>query len=167
MKFSKEVIRKAHEMTKEIKKEYPEVNYRVQFGLCLSYLLSQKKGDNKMKELQGSQKQIMWAQDIRKAVIEFNKYLLDNISILEEEKRISKAKEAYTTSKEFLENLEEANIFIENFKEILKVKSCFKSEVFEMKFDIFKTGIKNLGLKAYSRLGAAITTKIAKEEGLD
>ncbi|KEI12752.1 hypothetical protein [Clostridium novyi] len=42
MKFSKEVVKKAHEMAREIKKEYMEVDYRVQFGLCLSYLLSEE-----------------------------------------------------------------------------------------------------------------------------
>lgn len=47
MKFDSKLIKKAHEMTKEIKKEYMEVDYRVQFGLCLSYLLS-KKEEKKM-----------------------------------------------------------------------------------------------------------------------
>ncbi|NFV48385.1 hypothetical protein FDJ70_12180 [Clostridium botulinum] len=34
-------------MAREIKKEYPEVDYKVQFGLCLSYLLSEKKEEEK------------------------------------------------------------------------------------------------------------------------
>lgn len=38
-------------MARKIKKEYPEVDYKVQFGLCLSYLLKNKEGDNKMKEI--------------------------------------------------------------------------------------------------------------------
>ena len=42
MKFNKEIIKKAHEMTKEIKKEYSEVDYKTQFGLCLSFLLSEE-----------------------------------------------------------------------------------------------------------------------------
>ncbi|WP_039242693.1 hypothetical protein [Clostridium botulinum] len=47
MKFNREVIKKAHEMAREIKKEYPEVDYKTQFGLCLSYLLSEKEEDKK------------------------------------------------------------------------------------------------------------------------
>lgn len=35
---NKELFKKAHEMAKEIKKEFPEVNYMFQFSLCLSYL---------------------------------------------------------------------------------------------------------------------------------
>lgn len=46
MKFTAEIIKKAHAMTREIKKEYVDVDYRVQFGLCLSYLL--EKGGRKM-----------------------------------------------------------------------------------------------------------------------
>jgi hypothetical protein len=38
----KNIFKRAHEMAKEIKKEYPEVDYRAQFGLCLSYLLNNK-----------------------------------------------------------------------------------------------------------------------------
>lgn len=37
----KKIFVEAHKMTKEIVKEY-EVNYQVQFGLCLSYLLEEK-----------------------------------------------------------------------------------------------------------------------------
>lgn len=33
---------KAHQETKEIKKEYPEVNYRIQFGICLSNIMTKK-----------------------------------------------------------------------------------------------------------------------------
>lgn len=168
MKFNKEIIKKAHEMTKEIKKEYLDVDYKTQFGLCLSFLLSEKKGGiNKTRGLKGTEKQVKWAEDIIKEVISINDYLLENVNDLEEEKRINKAKKIYTTSKEYLENISEATVFIENFKEILKVKKVFESETFETKFNIFKNGIKNLGLKAYSRLGAAIKTKIAQEEGLD
>lgn len=38
----KNIFKRAHEMTREIKREYPEVDYRTQFGLCLSYLLKNK-----------------------------------------------------------------------------------------------------------------------------
>ncbi|MCD3223982.1 hypothetical protein [Clostridium botulinum] len=48
MKFNSEIIKKAHQMANEIKKEYADVDYKTQFGLCLSYLLSNKKGGNGM-----------------------------------------------------------------------------------------------------------------------
>ena len=43
----KELMIKAHKMTKEIKNEYPEVDYKFQLGLCLAYL--QGKGENEVK----------------------------------------------------------------------------------------------------------------------
>ena len=120
-----------------------------------------------MQELKGSEKQVKWAEDIRKEVISINNYLLENVSILEEEKRISKAKEVYTTSKKYLESIEDSKVFIENFKEILTTKGDFKNDTFYSKFRVFKDGIKNLGLKGYGRLGNEIRLKIAEEEGLD
>lgn len=61
----KDLMKKAHQMTREIKREYPEVDYKFQLGLCMSYLLSEKKGGNRMVELKGTEKQIKWAEDIR------------------------------------------------------------------------------------------------------
>ena len=34
----KEIMIKAHKMAKEIKAEYPGVDYKFQLGLCLAYL---------------------------------------------------------------------------------------------------------------------------------
>lgn len=36
------VFTKAHAMTREFRKEYKDIDYRTQFGLCLSYLLNSK-----------------------------------------------------------------------------------------------------------------------------
>ena len=60
-------MKEAHKMTKEIKEQYPEVDYQAQLGLCLSFL-AQEKGGNKMevKKLNGSEKQIKWAKNIIK-----------------------------------------------------------------------------------------------------
>lgn len=44
----KELMIQAHEMTREIKAEYPAVDYNFQLGLCMSYLLNE--GDDKMEE---------------------------------------------------------------------------------------------------------------------
>lgn len=48
MKLTGEIIRKAHKMTREIKAEFPSVDYKFQFGLCMSYLL--KEQENEMVE---------------------------------------------------------------------------------------------------------------------
>ena len=67
----KELMKKAHQMTKEIKAEYPEVDYKFQLGLCISYLSkNEKKEDVEMVELKGTEKQVKWAEDIRKEVVE-------------------------------------------------------------------------------------------------
>ena len=42
----KNIMKRAHELTKEIKREYPEVDYKTQLGLCLSFLY--KEGVDKM-----------------------------------------------------------------------------------------------------------------------
>lgn len=64
----KELMVKAHQLTKEIKAEYPEVDYKFQLGLCLAYLHAE--GENKeMVELKGSEKQVKWAEDIRKEML--------------------------------------------------------------------------------------------------
>ena len=34
----KNIMKEAHKLTKEIKKEFPEVDYKFQLGLCISYL---------------------------------------------------------------------------------------------------------------------------------
>ena len=34
----KNILKKAHKLTKEIKEEYPEIDYKAQLGICISYL---------------------------------------------------------------------------------------------------------------------------------
>ena len=63
------LFKAAHKMAKDIKSEYAEVNYKFQFGLCLSYL-SKIEGEIKMVELKGSEKQIKWAEEIRKEMLQ-------------------------------------------------------------------------------------------------
>ena len=51
----KELMIKAHKMTKEIKNEYPTVDYKFQLGLCLAYLY-ENEGEKEMgieEKLQG------------------------------------------------------------------------------------------------------------------
>lgn len=45
--LNSELVRNAHKMAKEIKVQYPGVDYKFQYGLCLSYLLNEK-GEDKM-----------------------------------------------------------------------------------------------------------------------
>lgn len=59
------LFKKAHEMTKEIKKEFPDVDYKFQFVLCVKYL--SKEGEHM--DLTGSDKQIKWANDIREKLL--------------------------------------------------------------------------------------------------
>lgn len=58
----KNVMKAAHQLTKEIKNKYPEVDYAAQLGLCMSYLSNETEVEL---ELSGSPKQIAWAKDIR------------------------------------------------------------------------------------------------------
>lgn len=64
----KNVMKAAHKLTKEIKAEFPEVDYSAQLGICISYLA--KEGEKTMVELKGSEKQIIWAEKIREILIE-------------------------------------------------------------------------------------------------
>lgn len=67
--FNKELVKEAHRLAKEIKREYPEVNYSFQFGLNMKYLLSEIKGVEKvMIVLLGSEKQIAWGNDIKEVI---------------------------------------------------------------------------------------------------
>lgn len=64
----KNLLKEAHKLTKEIKNKYPEVNYMAQLGVCISYL--NNKEEVEMVELKGTKKQIDWAEEIRKNIIE-------------------------------------------------------------------------------------------------
>ena len=67
----KNIMKEAHRMTKEIKKEFPNVDYKFQLGLCISYLYEEsKKEDVEMVELKGSEKQVKWANEIREKALE-------------------------------------------------------------------------------------------------
>lgn len=37
--MTKEIMKKAHELTKEMKKQYPEINYQMQLGLNIQFLI--------------------------------------------------------------------------------------------------------------------------------
>ena len=120
----KELMIKAHEMTKEIKREYPEVDYKFQLGLCLAYL--QSEGEVKMVELKGSEKQVKWANDIREVVLLASRRNLELKQEFYNEKPNSKMRtRVLNEAKELnekIENEESAKFFIENFAYLIKEK---------------------------------------------
>ena len=68
----RELFVKAHETTREIVKE-TGVNYRTQFGICLSFLYKEEKKvtiDDELEKITGgSPKQIKWAKDLMRTFI--------------------------------------------------------------------------------------------------
>ena len=70
----KNILKEAHKLTKEIKREYPEVNYMAQLGICISYL-SKNKEEVEMVELEGTEKQIAWAKKIREELLSGTKII--------------------------------------------------------------------------------------------
>ena len=72
--MKKNLMKKAHEMAKEIKEQYPEVDYQAQLGLCLSFLSQEQEGEQEMKELKGTEKQVKYAEDCRETrIVQFER----------------------------------------------------------------------------------------------
>ena len=61
--MKRNLMKEAHKMTKEIKEQYPEVDYQAQLGLCLSFLAQE--GEQEVKIEGKSEKQIKYAEDCR------------------------------------------------------------------------------------------------------
>lgn len=145
MKFSSEVIRKAHKMTKKIRKEY-DVDYRFQFGICLKYLLSEIKGVEKvMVELVGSEKQIKWGNDIKETI---GKVLQGSIDMeLEENKKVLRQREATKKLINSIEAETSASKLIDLFEDTYNKNN--KNEVatiaFHLRLDMDRIG-KKFGL---------------------
>lgn len=149
--LNSKIVKEAHKMAKEIKREYPEVNYQVQFGLCLSYLL--KGEENTMVELKGSEKQVKWAEDIKKELLNmvtdykksFNKSLNQRKIIQEYLEEIKQTKEGKITvgeAREILNNLLDtlySKIELEtSAKKLIDVKTSLKFADASFKEYIFK-----------------------------
>ena len=121
MRNMKNIMIEAHRMTKEIKNNSPEVDYRTQLGLCLSFLMTNKEEKvMEMAKLEGSEKQIKWAEDLRKEFVtkieEYKKFLNS-----EEEEVILRHARYFSMSitrefKEFLLNLNIDEEKLLNFK---------------------------------------------------
>lgn len=121
MKISSEIMKKAHNLTKEIKAEYPSVDYKTQLGICISYLC---KEENEMVELKGSEKQVKWAEDIRKNLIVAIKAATDYFENMQKDfiegkghrsKRIDRRLNPIRELMNEVENTEKASWFIDNY----------------------------------------------------
>ncbi|MGX8126433.1 hypothetical protein ACWTV9_09250 [Clostridioides difficile] len=131
----KNLFKKAHEMAGEIKRKYNDVDYKVQFSLCLSFL--NKKGDIKLKELNGSEKQIKWANNIRKDILilvdELEKIDIEEIKKWKEDdtvKIIEKRKRKIERIREEIRNIDSAKFFIDNFRYILEYNSLTQKSAY-------------------------------------
>lgn len=154
--MKKEIFKKAHKLTKDIIKKGD--NYRATFKLCLSFVYSQiKKGVNKMVELIGSEKQVKWAENIRRDLL----VVLNTIKEADKERKIRKNKNFEESSKkmdiaiDFISSQTDSKFFIDNFREVLKETEINKLYKFrDIVRDNKKCGINNI---------SAITTFAVKE----
>ena len=114
----KKIFIEAHKMTRRIKAEYPEVNYQVQFGLCLSFLFEEEKEEKEMKvNFKGTERQVKFAEDIFEKTI--GRVLEElEIAIAETEFREESTREkAYARLEETKEKLQlDAGDFISKWK---------------------------------------------------
>lgn len=139
----KNVMKKAHEITKKIIRKGD--SYRATFRLALSLAHSLiKKGVKVMVELVGTEKQVKWATDIREIMLEC---LNKSLKFQEEEAKSSEARRGkpskilnrrVETLKNYIEmvkNQESSVWFIENFKYATHldrdtVKNCLYEAIF-------------------------------------
>lgn len=113
----KKIFKKAHEMTREMVKEY-KVDYQAQFGLNLSYLL-EKEEEEEMKELKGTEKQVKFANDIRTTLIESLDKALEAVELVKKEKTREKNRNKIQNFKDEIINIEDAAEIIENYQNFL------------------------------------------------
>lgn len=181
------LFKEAHKMAREIKRKYSNVDYKVQFSLCLSFL--NKKGDIKMKELKGSEKQIIWANDIRADILNLTNelekskleriknedYKIKDMSI---EEMIERCKRKFERIREAISNIEDAKFFIDNFRNVLKYNSLnqkafqinqifresqFTEEIGNLKFLKGETQASHKLRKVEGSISYEEAKKIAKE----
>ena len=118
--MKRNLMKEAHKLTKEIKKQYPEVDYKTQLGLCLSFL--SQEGGKEMVELKGTEKQVKWAEDIRNRIIKVNEIFEKAIEGVDMDKMAKSTwldDNMYVIAQASLKNIlaqESAKFFIDNFK---------------------------------------------------
>lgn len=114
--MKRNIMKEAHELTKKIIEKYNDVDYKVQLGLCLSYLSSKEEEEEKeMVELKGSEKQIKWAKNIitemESIITEAKEYRLQ-----ESEEKWAKKSESFK-DKHNLSSIEDYKIYVTNLIE--------------------------------------------------
>lgn len=124
----KNVMKKAHEITKNIIKKGD--SYRATFRLALIFVHSQiKRGVKVMVELKGTEKQIKWANDIRDAVLVACDSAIDAYEEMQQETFARKGKrlrrrdsqiQSIRDMKVELEKAEIASYFIDEYSYFLK-----------------------------------------------
>ncbi|MDK0695878.1 hypothetical protein P5E93_14840 [Clostridium perfringens] len=152
----KNVFKKAHEITKNIIRKGD--SYRETFRLALIFVYSQiKKGENKMVELKGTEKQVKWANDIRKELLsiveETRNHQVERVSkkedkvkkdgtVLTAQDRVNKMNARFNNIVEVIESNNESVWFIENFKSLTSDR-----------FDILKRGSVERAFEEIEELG--------------
>ena len=87
----KELMVKAHKMTKEIKNEYPNVDYKFQLGLCLAYLHQEGEKEMGIEEKLVEAGCKVWEKgEMRRIYINDVAVLCEKFGILTNAKRINK-----------------------------------------------------------------------------
>ena len=139
----KNIMKEAHNLTKKIIRKGD--SYKATFRICLSFVHSQvKKGVNKMVELKGSEKQVKWALEIRKQVLEVienartrkveevskraDKVKKDG-TVITAKDRVEKMNKRFNELTKSIENNESSAFFIENFSSITSRSAVSKKFV--------------------------------------
>ena len=139
----KNIMKEAHNLTKKIIRKGD--SYKATFRICLSYVHSQvKKGVNKMVELKGTEKQVKWALEIRKQVLEVienartrkveevskraDKVKKDG-TVITAKDRVEKMNKRFNELTKSIENNESSVFFIENFSSITSRSAVSKKFV--------------------------------------
>lgn len=111
-------MKEAHKMTKEIKEQYPEVDYQAQLGLCLSFLAQEGE------KMEGTEKQIAYATALREKKIARLQKIIDRKTRKANEGIITLNKNTYrvrkTNEKLELTKVEALQIVIQILKNMTK-----------------------------------------------
>ena len=127
MRNMRNIMIEAHRMTREIKRTSPEVDYKAQLGLCLSFLMTNKEEKvMEMAKLEGSEKQVKWAEDLRSEFVTKIDGYKDFLNNEEEEVILRHARYfSMSITREFKEFLLNLNIDEEKLKKFKKKDSLY------------------------------------------
>lgn len=118
MLISKEIMKEAHRLTRELKKEYKDIDYQLQLGLYISYLLEEEKNN---KDITIDE----WITDYYSNGL--YGYILHKNNILEKNGKYSTSQKAETNTSAFYQILPSDLADIEQLA-LLKVVERFERE---------------------------------------